>query len=394
MAVEHLKNRQLRGTVILMTLLWLLVSATVTHGIVVDGLYQAEVPVAGEEDAQLEEGYRAGLEQVLVRVSGDRNVMDREGVASRMENIEPLLESWQVEPGPSGEDQLQMVFSAQGVNRLLADAGASVWGANRPKTLAWIAVQDGGDRGLLVETGDRSGQGWSALIHDNAEQRGLPLVLPPADRASDRSLLSEVWGQFMGQVSRASSGIEHDLLAVVRVRRSDGLWQASWLYQGRGIEQSRSVSADSPEALASAMVDAWAGELASRFAVTGDRIETGPYVNLVVEGIDSPSDYAAIKQALSRLNPVESVGATSVSRDRIVFRVEHAGGVAQLQQNIALDERFQALTGSGGDHPNGRDEAGGANAGTTGQKLFYRWQDNVVAPVGAGEQEPVSGPRT
>mgnify|MGYP001627818713 CR=1 FL=1 len=386
MAVVHQNNRQLRGMVVLMTLLWLLVSATAAHGVVVNGLYQAEVPVADEEDAQLQEGYRAGLEQVLVRVSGDRNVMDLEGVASQMQNIESLLESWQVEQGATGEDQLQMVFSAQGVNRLLADAGARVWGANRPKTLAWIAVQDGGDRGLLVETGDRSGQGWSALIHDNAEQRGLPLVLPPADRASDRSLLSEVWGQFMGQISRASSGIEHDLLAVVRVRQSDGRWQANWLYQGRGIEESRSVSADSPEALASAMVDAWAGELASRFAVAGDRIETGPYVNLVVEGIGSPSDYAAIKQALSGLNPVESVGATSVSRDRIVLRVVHAGKVAQLKQNIALDERFRALTGGDDEGPRSGGEVGGIEAGPTGQMLFYRWQDNVVAPAGAGDQ--------
>lgn len=381
MTVAHQSNHQLKGTVVLITLLWLLVSAPFARGAVVEGLYQAEVPVAGEEDVQLREGYRAGLEQVLVRVSGDRSVMDLEPVASQMEDIEPLIESWQVEPGPAGEDQLQMVFSAQGVNRLLADAGGRVWGANRPKTLAWIAVQDGGDRGLLVETGDRSGQGWSALILDNAEQRGLPLVLPSADRASDRSLLSEVWGQFMGQIARASSGIEHDLLAVVRVRHRDGRWQASWLYQGRGIEQSRSVSASSPEALATAMVDAWAGELASRFAVSGDRIETGPYVNLVVEGIGSPSDYAAIKQALSRLNPVESVGATRVSRDRIVFRVVHAGGVAQLRQNIALDERFRALTGDD-EGPGNGDGFGGVGAGTTGQMLFYRWQDRVVAPAG------------
>ena len=35
---------------------------------------------------------------------------------------------------------------------------------------------------LLVETGASSDQGWSALIRDHARQRGLPLVLPPAER--------------------------------------------------------------------------------------------------------------------------------------------------------------------------------------------------------------------
>lgn len=379
MAVVQQEHRHFRGMVVLLALFWLLVSASTASGVTVDGLYRATVPVAGEQDEQIEAGYRAGLEQVLIRVSGDRDVMGREGMTAKLENIESLLASWQVEEGAAGEERLQMAFSPGAVNGLLADVGSRVWGANRPLTLAWIAVQDGGDRGLLVETGESSEQGWSALIQAQAEQRGLPLVLPSADRTADRRLLSDVWGQFMGQVARASSGIEHDLLAVVRISQRNGSWQASWLYQGRGIEQSQSVAADTQEALAGAMIDAWASELASRFAVSGGRIETGPYVRLVVEGVSSPADYAAIKQSLVRLNPVESVGAISVSPGRIVFRVEHAGEVAQLQQNIALDDRFRPLTG-------GSEAASEESSGNTAPMLFYRWQGTAVAPSGAGDR--------
>ncbi|GGY65106.1 DUF2066 domain-containing protein [Marinobacter zhanjiangensis] len=378
MAVTHKENRLFRGVVIVVALLWSLVPVSGAHAVVVSDLYQATVPVSGQSESQLAKAHQAGLERVLVRVSGDRNVTGRDGMEAHLEDARSLLESSQMVSGDNNDDRLQMTFSARAVNRVLAETGAPVWGMNRPLTLAWIAVQDGGDRGLLVETGESSEQGWSALIRDRASVRGLPLVLPPADRASDRTLLSEVWGQFMGQISRASSGIDHDLLAVVRVIRRNGGWQASWQYRGRGIEQSGSVTADNPSALASALVDTLAGELASRYAVTGGAINTGPYLRLAVEGVRSPSDYAAIKRALSQLNPVESVGAMTVTPDRIVFRVEHTGEVAQLQQNIALDDRFRALDGDSGDRS-------GQEADTS-PILSYRWQSAAVAPSGEADQ--------
>lgn len=382
MALTYQEFRRYLGV---LALLSLLVPSSPARAVLVEGLYQATVTVTGEAEEQLQAGYRSGLEEVLVRVSGDRSVLNREGIEAHLENARALLQSWQFEPPGAGDNQLQMAFAPQAVNRVLADTGAPVWGVNRPRTLAWIAVQDGGDRGLLVETGESSDQGWSALIRDHARQRGLPLVLPPAERAGDRTLLSEVWGQFMGQVARASSGIEHDLLAVVRIARRNGGWQASWLYQGRGLEQSRSVAAETPEALAQAMVDAWTTELASRFGVTGSAINTGPYVRLVLEGVTTPVAYAASKQALAQLNPVTAVGAISVSGDRLVFRVEHSGQVAQLQQNIALDERFRPL-GNDNAAPTGQSEGpqDGTDNGVT--TLVYRWQPSVIAPAGSGDQ--------
>lgn len=378
MAVTHRENRLFRSVVIVVALLWSLVPVSGARAVVVSDLYRATVPVSGQSESQLAEAHQAGLELVLVRVSGDRNVTGRDGMEDHLEDARSLLESSHMVSGDNNDDRLQMTFSAREVNRALAEAGAPVWGMNRPLTLAWIAVQDGGDRGLLVETGESSEQGWSALIRDRASVRGLPLVLPPADRASDRTLLSEVWGQFMGQISRASSGIDHDLLAVVRVISRNGGWQASWQYRGRGIEQSGSVTADNPSALASALVDTLAGELASRYAVTGGAIDTGPYLRLAVEGVRSPTDYAAIKRALSQLNPVESVGAMTVTPDRIVFRVEHTGEVAQLQQNIALDDRFRTLDGDSGDRS-------GQEADMS-PILSYRWQSAAVAPSGEADQ--------
>ena len=104
----------------------------------------------------------------------------------------------------------------------------------------------------------------------------------------------------MSQVARASSGLEHDLLAVVRISRHQGGWQASWVYEGTGVEQARSVTAQTPEALVDEMVDSWASDLAGRYGVSGSHVDTGPSVQLRVDGVNSPSSYATARSALSR----------------------------------------------------------------------------------------------
>ena len=365
----------------LIALLLSLLPLTCTHAVVVDDLYRATVPVAGESDGQLADGYRESLSRVLVKVSGDRQVLENDGLASALDDASSLVDGRQLEAGADGPDKLTVQFSPSAVNQLLAEAGLRVWGMNRPLTLAWVAVQDGGDRGLLVETGETSEQGLSALLMHEADRRGIPLALPPADRASNRLLLSEVWGQFMGQLSRASSGLEHDLLAVVRISHRNGNWEASWRYEGAGIEQSRSVTADNPETLIAEVIDHWASDLAARYGVSGGAIETGPRVRLRVDGVDSPGVYAAAKRALKQLNPVKSVGAVEVASDHIVFEVEYNGELSQLRQNIALEQRFRAEDGPENSGENGATE----EFRNVRQTLYYRWQQQVVVPPSGAE---------
>lgn len=353
----------------------LLLPVQPASGVMVNNLYQTTVPVAGENEEHLAEGYKIGLGQVLTKVSGDRSVASNESLTPIFDNVASLVEGRQLQTTDDGEHLLTLQFSRSQVNRALADAGARVWGSNRPLTLAWVAVQEGGDRGLLVETGETSDQGWSALLLDTAQSRGIPLELPPADRAGDRRLLSEVWGQFMSQVARASSGLEHDLLAVVRISRRQGGWQASWVYEGAGVEQARSVTAQTPETLVDEMLDNWASDLAGRYGVSGSNVDTGPRVQLRVDGVNSPSSYATARSALSRLNPVTSVGAVSVAPDHVVFEIEYEGELSQFRQNIALEPRFRP---SGGPS-SGQVEEDFRNPQQT---LFYRWQPAGVIPPG------------
>lgn len=311
--------------------------------VTVDGLYTIQVPVAGSAPDDLKRGYADGLRRVLLRVSGERDIMSREGIATLMDEAQTLVQSYQFlrSTAGDGQDRLSMTFGAVGVNRALASLEAPVWGANRPLTLAWVAVEDRGGRQLLSDDEASSNRAWNQAFSAAAINRGLPLALPSADRGADRRLLSEVWGQFMGPVRDASENIDHDLLAVVKINRRGDQWQGAWRLEGNGFDTGdETVTGSSPGQLAQAIVGAWADMLAERYAVAAGDVEDATRVDVVVDGVSSLEDYASVQRTLAEMAPVVVANPVRVTKDKITVRVSFSGELSQLERYIELDGRF------------------------------------------------------
>ncbi|TNE71719.1 MAG: DUF2066 domain-containing protein [Gammaproteobacteria bacterium] len=317
--------------------------------VTVSGLYSVEVPVAGSSESELKDGYADGLARVFVRVSGSRSVLEREGVPALLENAESLLLSYQFLRDEEGGNRLRMGFGAVGVNRALASVDAPVWGANRPLTLAWVAVEDRGARTLVTAADDNASEpfdSWQAAFSAAARNRGLPISLPPSQLSGNRELLSDIWGQFIGRIQDRSDDLDHDVLAVMRVSRSGGQWRAGWVFDGMGMDVGEeAVTAASPGALAEAVINRWADLYAERYAVAAGDIAESPQVDIVVRGVSSLADYGDVNNVLGGLTPVVSVGAARVKGDQLTLRVAFSGELDQLREYIALDPRFVPLEG-------------------------------------------------
>lgn len=334
------------------------------QAVTVSGLYSVEVPVDGSSAAQLQQGYAEGLRRVLVRVSGSRDVLTREGVESVLAEAESLLLSYQFLRSADGGNRLQMSFGAVGVNRALASIEAPVWGANRPLTLAWIAVEERGSRRLVTQ-GDGADQ-WLSFFQQAAGERGLPLALPPGNFQGDRELLSEIWGQFVGRVRSSASDISHDVMALVRVSQSGGQWRAGWVFDGMAMDGGEEVvTAPDPRALAQAVIDRWADRYAGRYAVAAGEVGELPQVDILVQGIESVADYGKVTQILEGFTPVRAVNASRVKGDQLTLRVTFSGELDQLKQYVALDPRFIPLDrGSFAPEPEPEEQPKASDAGT------------------------------
>lgn len=363
--------------------------ATPASAVTVTGLYSVEVPVRGSSPAELSQGYADGLAKVFVRVSGSRDVLNNEGVRALLGDAETLLQSYQVLRSNSG-DLLRMTFGAVGVNNALASVNAPVWGANRPLTLAWVAVEERGSRTLLTRSGstDQTGGGsdtrWSRAFSQAALDRGLPITLPPETMASDRELLSDIWGQFTSRVKSSSEDIGHDVMALVRVSRSGGQWRAGWIFDGMGMDEGeQSVTADTEQQLAEEVIGLWAEAFASRYAVAAGDVDELPKVDIVISGVATLKDYGNIVDVLDDLTPVQDVNASRVAGDQLTLRVAFSGELEQLREYIALDTRFVPLSES--ERRNAGGDAGSNTDNTAGEA-------SRPAEAAAGPGEPEAEP--
>jgi uncharacterized protein len=287
----------------------------------IDGLYEAEVDVEDGRDA----AFRAALGEVLVRITGRRD-------AAASPELEPLLQAASSyvqqfrQPAPG---RLWAAFDGAALARDLARLGQPVWGAERPSTLAWVAVDAGGGQRFVVASEAELPE--EAALRDEllvaARSRGLPLVLPLMD-VEDRASASfaEVWGGFDDAVRSASARYGVDGILVGRLSAGDfdrGRWT---FYTEDGVERWTGGLGESVERLADSY--------AARFVVVGSA-DTRP-VRLAVSGIASVEDYARVSRFLAGLTAVESVGLETADGERLVFRIALRGEPATLEEAIRL----------------------------------------------------------
>lgn len=287
----------------------------------VDGMYAAEADFQGSRDA----AFRAALVQVLVRMTGRRDVGARPEVSPLLDNAAAYAQQFR-QPAPN---RLWAAFDGAALEKELARLGLPVWGAERPSTLLWIAVDARGGRRFVVASIEEfeEEEAIRTDVLEAAERRGLPIVFPLMD-AEDRAKASfaEVWGGFEDSILEASERYGVDAILVGRLN-ADDLGHGRWmLYAADGVERWSGGIAESVERLADLF--------AARFAVVTSG-ETRA-VRLAVSGVESIEDYGRISRFLGSLTAVESLGVETVDGDQVVFQVALRGEPASLDEAVRL----------------------------------------------------------
>jgi hypothetical protein len=141
-----------------------------------------------------------------------------------------------------------------------------------------------------------------------------------------------------------------------------------------------SVTAQTPEALAEAVINRWAELYASRYAVAASEVGDSPQVDIVLRGVTSLEDYARANKVLEGLTPVVRVGAHRVRDEQLTLRVAFSGELDQLREYIALDPRFVPMES---DVPAER-----PGAGPTTEGRLTSSDAKTEAATGSGETQP------
>lgn len=315
------------------------------------GLYEAEVPVASQADAEVGAGLGRALEQVLVQLTGDRQVAARPGVAVELRKARDYNLGYDFRQdrstSPSGSTQFRTLlvarFRPEDVDAVAAMLGLPTWPQPRPKPVVWLAIDDGrGPR--LVDLGHVNA---SRPLLDRASERGFKLGLPQGS-AAEQAVVGAIWRQDTAAIARASSRYNPPMQLIGKLYRNAGGWKADWVFvdAGKVLDTWSSTHADARQAMASG-ADGTADALAKRYARVAEGGAAGVY-RVTFSGVRTTDDYLRLSGTLQRLAVVRRVTPVRAAADVFEADLELLSGLAGFDRAAGNDAPFFRLPSAPG----------------------------------------------
>ncbi|WP_421865521.1 DUF2066 domain-containing protein [Motiliproteus sp.] len=331
----------------------------------IGGLYSAELLVAEQSVRVAPDLVSQALAQVLVKVSGRRDVVRQATIEAAMAEANRYIQQFSYqqtnEPLPTDDGRevlahrLTIDFERTLINQLLSDAGLRPLGTIRPGVLVWLLEERNGQREFI---GDEEDPAFLAM-KSRAVERGLPVFRPLLDLQDQQALSSgDAWGFFTDSISRASSRYQADSVLVGRLYRSGGGWRSQWLLlKGQGQRYNFDGAGSTLRTHLGSAVDQAADLLFVDFVASTDDLDPGA-VLLEVDQVNSIDSYFEIRRYLNDLPAVQQVKLQQLDQDRLQLQLRIDGTIGQLRGALGLNKRLQPLEFSEPDQPS---------------QLYYRW---------------------
>jgi len=329
-----------------------------SFAIEIEDLYQATIIVPSRNNEQeRRRAFSEAMREVLTKVSGLTSTTNPASIRRALNNPEPYVESWRTQAellpiSPDAEiSELQEIISIEvnfyesEIQRLLDENNIPIWPANRPETLVWMVVEDElGERQMLTNDSSEFGSRVNAL-QNFADVRGLPLLFPLLDLEDQLRLnVNKLWELDEAAILNASQRYQAESILSLRVYRSlSGEVLAKSLYFFRDNIFSYEEFELNEEDFISGSVNLATNELSQYYAVLISGTENSVSINMQVDGIDNPEDYAALLNYLNTLEGVSSFQLSRAVESSLLLQLETGGQLRQLVETIALEPALQEV---------------------------------------------------
>lgn len=315
------------------------------------GLYQAEVPVNGQGEAERQGGFARALGSVLGKLSGDRGVMSRPGVGAELRNAKDYVEGYDYRQdqgtsasgAPTFRTTLVVRFDEDQVNGLAGALGLPIWPQPRPKPVVWLAINDGSGPRLV---GLPQSNAARPLLN-RAVERGYSLGLPGGG-AAEQALVGAIWRQDTAAVARASSRYSPPMQLIGKLYRDKSGWTADWVFvdAGKVLAKWSVTDADARRAMSSG-ADGTADALVKRYGKRGTAGPAGTY-RVLFSGVRSTDDYLRLTGHLQKMAVVRRITPVRASGDTLELDLELVSGLAGFRRTMGDQAPF---TGGEGEPP-------------------------------------------
>jgi hypothetical protein len=309
--------------------------------VVVDDLYQANVPVRDHSAAQLNRATRAGLAQVLVKVSGSREVLRNADVREALDRAQSFMQQYQYRRPDRNQLELELQFDQQLVTAVLTRVLLPLWTANRPPVLVWLVVDDASGRNVATR---ETHPALVEVVRARFQRRGVPVEFPLYDLQDTLEVsVHDLWLLDSLPIYRASRRYRNENVLVGRLRAlPDQRWMGDWMYLWQDESKAITEYGEPLDDFVGAGVNLTAEAMAARYAFA-PTLTTGEGILVRVDGLPGFAEYRASLEYFQTLELVDGAIVEYAAGDTVVFRVNAQLQAEQLQRVIAQKGKLESL---------------------------------------------------
>lgn len=311
----------------------------------VDSLYKSTIPVATQAPAERSQAAQQALEQVLIKVSGDAQILNNSKLKSNLSTTDSLIQQFSYTPQAQAALPylLDIQFDPSGVNQWLREAKAPIWGPNRPLTNIWIAYETP-EHSVEIISNDTVNE-ISTLLKQNAEKRGTPLVFPIMDITElNQVTAKDITDMALPKLLEAAKRYASDALLLGHITQNSMGYVSQWKLVMGNNQWDFNFAGKSIMDIIPPLVNSVTNTLATRFAVaTSNTVQKD--LLLKITGIAHPKDYAQLTRYLNHLTPVSNVEINKIlSGNDIILKITLRSGQESFTQALALDKKLTPAT--------------------------------------------------
>ena len=308
----------------------------------VTGLYRVKIAVADQTESTRRGAALTGFKEVLIRKSGSREVLSVDEVKQAFGKVTSYLQRFEYSSAPPGPDSLpyilQLDFEPRLIDQLIQASGMPIWGSNRPITILWLATEENFQRTVIKESDEVDS--FSELVRQNAQRRGIPVILPLMDLEDELNVsISDIWGRFNSTIVTASERYAADSVVTGRVHQVGESWQAKLSYINQDDQKILEFSQPTRELLVETLADRLAELLCQKYCVV--EMADSHVIKIQVSGVTSFATFKASQNYLQGMSSIRKVEVDKIAGQTVRYSVALLGDLQSVKDGIELSNRLR-----------------------------------------------------
>ncbi|MDQ7050536.1 MAG: DUF2066 domain-containing protein [Enterobacterales bacterium] len=213
-----------------------------------------------------------------------------------------------------------------------------LWGASRPVTILWLALEDDFERQLV--TSEEKHPAIVEAIHKNSLRRGIPVIMPLMDLEDELVVsISDVWGRFPTPIIEASKRYSADSIVFGRINKQAQIWVGRFSFINQNKEMRFEIESDDKTSLIQKLTNQLADKLCEQYCVVE---ETGQKNEILIDIADvgNFNDFKSLESYLNKMSSIRSIRLVSIVGDRVLFQLTLLGQMDSVTEGISLSQRL------------------------------------------------------